>query len=338
MSDFKSSDRIRRAKHERNYTVILNSTIQDSRLSWKARGLHHYILSLPDDWHICVAHLAEQSEPDGEAIIKSALKELESNGYISKTRLKDERGRFLKCVWDIYESPQVDFQPVAKVNKRKASKQSPQVDFPQVDKPQVDKPQVDKPQVENRALISNDQPSTDLTSTDQQKKESDFFENLPIEEKKENLGYGDNPKNTKTPPVVPPVDAMRNYSQEMSDRFNSREPSRKKQTEPLTKDDDFLKYLFIELRKTKAYFRDIQDKDDLTPVRGFIRKCWIIGSEGDVRFAEIQDYLASYEKYKESQTHRSQQQPTPQLAPPKDNAVYTVPSFVKDFAKSRKAP
>jgi hypothetical protein len=159
MSDFKSSDRIRRAKHEKNYTVILNSTIQDSRLSWKSRGLHHYILSLPDDWSICIAHLTEQSLPDGEATVKSALKELETLGYLSKVRLKDDRGRFSKCVWDIYETPQVDFQLVDKRTKRKSSKTSPQVDYPQVDKPQVDKPQVDKPQVdkpqvENHRLIS----------------------------------------------------------------------------------------------------------------------------------------------------------------------------------------
>ena len=66
--NFKSSDRIRRAKHEKNYTVILNSTIQDGRLSWKARGLHHYILSLPDDWDICIAHRSEQSINDGIAM------------------------------------------------------------------------------------------------------------------------------------------------------------------------------------------------------------------------------------------------------------------------------
>ena len=148
MSDFKSSDRIRRAKHEKNYTVILNSTIQDSRLSWKARGLHHYILSLPDDWSICIAHLTEQSLPDGEATVKSALKELEALGYLSKVRLKDDRGRFSKCVWDIYETPQVDFRLVDKSPKRKASKPSPQVDFPQVDKPQV----------VNHRLISNELP------------------------------------------------------------------------------------------------------------------------------------------------------------------------------------
>ena len=118
----------------------------------------------------------------------------------------------------------------------------------------------------------------------------------------------------KTPPIAPPAAPLINHAQQMTDRFNSREPSRKKQTEPLTKDDDFLKYLFVELRKTKSYFRDIQDKDDLTPVRAFIRKCWLIGSEGEVRFAEIQDYLASYEKHKDSQQRRSQQ-PAPQVAP-----------------------
>jgi hypothetical protein len=171
MSKFKSSDRIRRAKHEKNYTVILNATIQDSRLSWKARGLHHYILSLPDDWDICIAHLSEQSLNDGMAIVKSALKELETFGYLSKVRLKDDRGRFLKCVWDIYETPQVDKPQVDKPQVDKPQVDKPQVDKPQVDKPQVDKPQVDKPQVGNQPLTSNDQPSTNLLSTEETSKE-----------------------------------------------------------------------------------------------------------------------------------------------------------------------
>jgi hypothetical protein len=157
------------------------------------------------------------------------------------------------------------------------------------------------------------------------KKQSDSFsENLQEqkkihpEQKTSNLSDPNNLEDQETPPPTPAPLLPENsskakwYDDPMGDRFNSKEPSRKKQTEPLTKDDDFLKYLFTELRKTKSYFRDIQNKDDLTPVRGFIRKCWIVGSEGDVRFAEIQDYLANYEKHKEqSQQHRSQQQPAP---------------------------
>ena len=179
--DFKSSDRIRRAKHEKNYTVIINSTIQDSRLSWKTRGLHHYILSLPDDWSICIAHLTEQSDLDGEATVKSALKELEIFGYLSKVRLKDDRGRFSKVVWDIYETPQVDFQLVDKPAKRKASRKSPQVDFPQVDEPQVDEPQVDNHGLINTYIQSTYLPSNDQQSTDQKSKSRFFVSNEDLE-------------------------------------------------------------------------------------------------------------------------------------------------------------
>ena len=66
-----------------NCTVILNSAIQDGRLSWTARGLHHYILSLPDDSDICVAHLFEQSLADDQASLNSALKELKDFGYLT---------------------------------------------------------------------------------------------------------------------------------------------------------------------------------------------------------------------------------------------------------------
>lgn len=316
MSEFKSSDRIRRAKHEKNYTIILNSTIQDSRLSWKARGLHHYILSLPDDWHICVAHLAEQSEPDGEAIIKSALKELEANGYISKTRVKDDRGRFLKCVWDIYESPQVDFQPTVKVAKRKASKQSPQVDFPQVDKPQVD-----KPQVENRGLISNDQPSTDLTSTDQQKKESDFFESLPIEQNKS--------EDIPTPPIAPRPPAPV-FGDPMGDRFRDA-GNKPKQIKEWQENDLFLRFIHKDLAQKSEYYKN----QPYESAKHYIGKSRLSSPDMVLRFEELSDH---YQNFLKSQAQRSQQQLTPQLAPPEDNAVYTVPSFVKDFAKSRKAP
>jgi hypothetical protein len=176
---FKSSDRIRRAKHEKNYTVILNSTIQDSRLSWKARGLHHYLLSLPDDWDICIAHLSEQSLADGRASLNSALKELETLGYLFKSQPKNGQGKFEKYLWFIYETPQTDFQ---------LTENQPQVDFqltdetlvygdsqskcispPQIDFPQADKPQADKPQAENQQLINTYIQSNNLQNTEDTK-------------------------------------------------------------------------------------------------------------------------------------------------------------------------
>ena len=41
-----------RQERERNYTVMDNTFLKDKRLSWKAKGLFAYILSLPSNWKI----------------------------------------------------------------------------------------------------------------------------------------------------------------------------------------------------------------------------------------------------------------------------------------------
>ncbi len=135
--DFNPSDRIRRAKHQSNYTLILNATLRDERLSWKARGLHHYILSLPDTWEINIAHLAKQSDRDGVDVVKSALKELESCGYISKKRVRGEDGKFVRTEWTVYEEPQVE---------------EPQVENPQVENPPL--------RITNKEITNKETPLT----------------------------------------------------------------------------------------------------------------------------------------------------------------------------------
>ncbi len=39
-----------RVEKNRNYSVINNTGLRDERLSWKAKGILAYILTLPDDW------------------------------------------------------------------------------------------------------------------------------------------------------------------------------------------------------------------------------------------------------------------------------------------------
>ncbi|TKI88055.1 DNA-binding protein, partial [Bacillus wiedmannii] len=39
-----------RVKKDNNYSVINNTGLKDKRLSWKAKGILAYILTLPDDW------------------------------------------------------------------------------------------------------------------------------------------------------------------------------------------------------------------------------------------------------------------------------------------------
>ena len=50
---------VRVQRHKRDYVQIANATAQNRRLSWAARGLLIYLLSLPLGWKIRVSHLTK---------------------------------------------------------------------------------------------------------------------------------------------------------------------------------------------------------------------------------------------------------------------------------------
>lgn len=83
------SGRIRRSKKEANYTVIPNEIIRAKDLSWKAKGLMCYLLSLQDDWEVYKSDLANRSK-DGYESMLSGWKELEDLGYIDTIRIKKD--------------------------------------------------------------------------------------------------------------------------------------------------------------------------------------------------------------------------------------------------------
>ena len=100
-----------KTKKEKNYTVIDNTFIKDTRLSWKAKGLMTYLLSLPDDWTIHLSEI-EQHATDGKSALRSAINELKEFGYL-KAEQKRENNRFAEMVYIIIEnpdSPLTDFQ------------------------------------------------------------------------------------------------------------------------------------------------------------------------------------------------------------------------------------
>lgn len=85
-----------------NYTIMSNHHFKERGMSLKAKGLLSLMLSLPDDWDYSIAGLATLSK-DGKDSVMSALKELEQFGYLTRTRLVDERGRFAGYDYDIFE-------------------------------------------------------------------------------------------------------------------------------------------------------------------------------------------------------------------------------------------
>jgi hypothetical protein len=80
-------------------------------MSLKAKGLISLMLSLHDEWDYSIAGLATLSK-DGKDSIMSALGELEKFGYLTRTRLTDDKGRFAGVEYNIYEVPQPK-KPVA---------------------------------------------------------------------------------------------------------------------------------------------------------------------------------------------------------------------------------
>jgi hypothetical protein len=145
--DSVSSETIR-IDHSKDYTIISNLAIRDKRLSFRARGLHHLLLSYPDGWEVKVEHLANESDKEGRDAIASALKELEEFGYLIRNQIRD-KGRIVKYESVIRELP-IDNPP--KPTGRRGKK--PQPDLPDTAQPQLDlpdtvNPQPDKPDTVN---------------------------------------------------------------------------------------------------------------------------------------------------------------------------------------------
>lgn len=121
-----------RTKRTKNFTVLNNDLIRDSRLSFKARGLLQYMLSMPDDWKFYVSELAKHSSKEGESAIRSGIEELEKLGYMRRIQNRDKSGKFGSVDWEVLDEP---------------------VFSPHVEKPQADKPNAEKPQADNRPLL-----------------------------------------------------------------------------------------------------------------------------------------------------------------------------------------
>jgi len=85
------------------FAQIDRKTLEDPRVSWKAKGLLVYLISRPDDWTVKVEDVARRST-DKHTAIYSALKELEDCKYARFEEIR-EKGRFISRKWHIYETP-----------------------------------------------------------------------------------------------------------------------------------------------------------------------------------------------------------------------------------------
>lgn len=91
-------------KESGNFVTVHKNFIHDPNISWKAKGILLYLLSRPDDWQVYEKEL-EKHSLDGRDSLKNGIKELETTGYIVRTRKRDDKGRLREYEYSVYEQP-----------------------------------------------------------------------------------------------------------------------------------------------------------------------------------------------------------------------------------------
>lgn len=96
----------KRPKKVRDFTTLDCTVVRMPQLSWKAKGLHTYLMQLPEDWVLSLEDLINRSK-DGRDSTKSAIRELEKAGLFVRKTIR-EKGKFSSIEYLVYERPTVD--------------------------------------------------------------------------------------------------------------------------------------------------------------------------------------------------------------------------------------
>lgn len=95
-----------RVHKSKNFTVMSNYHLRDKNLSLKAKGLLSVMLSLPEDCDYSISGLCSILK-ENKTAIKSALRELQDNGYVVVTKKYASKGsNRISYEYDIMEIPQ----------------------------------------------------------------------------------------------------------------------------------------------------------------------------------------------------------------------------------------
>lgn len=140
-----------RIDKKKNYTVMSNHHLRNKELSLKARGLFSIILSLPDDWDYTVKGLAYICK-EGADSIRSALKELEQQGYIERSRVRNEKGQLTTAEYIIHEQPENNSTELTQ-------------DEPVQTSPMSENPVQVKPTQLNNNILNTKKLNTDVSNT-----------------------------------------------------------------------------------------------------------------------------------------------------------------------------
>ena len=123
-----------RAEKVKDYTIMSNPHLRNRQLSLRAKGLLCQMLSLPPEWNFTLQGLAYINK-EGLDAITTIIHELEQAGYITRNRIRDEKGLLREMEYTVYSSPRLndsyDNNPIVE----NPTPDNPTLDFPTQGKP-----------------------------------------------------------------------------------------------------------------------------------------------------------------------------------------------------------
>ena len=145
-----------RVEKTKDYTVMSNHHLKNKGLSLKAKGLLSQMLSLPENWDYTLKGLSIINKESVDAI-REAVKELEGEGYVIRTRKRNEKGQLTGTDYTIFEKPYKE-----KIDETTSNKDFATLDKPILENPRLDKPIQDEPLLENPRQLNTKETNIDL--------------------------------------------------------------------------------------------------------------------------------------------------------------------------------
>jgi hypothetical protein len=151
------------------FALVNKAALEDTRLSWKAKGILAYLLSRPESWEVISGDVINRST-DGRESVLAGMNELKQFGYAKLDNDRDEKGHVMGKHWVVFEEPETP--PINGFPEDRVSRRS-------------DKPKIGKSTTSNKEESSNkEEDSKKNTSKDRE-------EVLALTEKLRAAGHGD---------------------------------------------------------------------------------------------------------------------------------------------------
>jgi hypothetical protein len=93
-----------RVARRRKFTSVDRAAVNDSRLSFRARGVLVWLLDKPDDWTTNADKITAAGK-EGRDATRAALHELEGCGYLTRRRWRDDSDGKYHSEWTVRERP-----------------------------------------------------------------------------------------------------------------------------------------------------------------------------------------------------------------------------------------